>query len=118
MCVHDSSGDEVDYKNIEACQLEISTTGCEKDGTVSEYTARQRLLKRLNEELRKNKLPSNRCDIVVVLTIGEVKLIIEALHGEVSGEELDNYDSDGTRPDQNAPPHIHIWKDDSFHKEE
>ena len=99
--------------------MEISTTGNKKRVcTVSEYTARQRLLKRLNEELRKNKLPSNRCDIVVVLTIGEVKLIIEALHGEVSGEELDNYDSDGTRPDQNAPPHIHIWKDDSFHKEE
>jgi len=105
VCILDSSGDEVSHENIEACQLEISTTGYEKDGTVSEYTARQLLLKRLNEELRKNKLPSNRCDIVVVLTIGEVRLIIEALHGDVSVEELSLMRS-------------HTWKDDSFHKDE
>ena len=72
---------------------------------MSEYTIRQQLVKRLNEELRKNKLPSKECDIVVVLTLEEVKVIIEALHGDVSVEELSLMRS-------------HIWKDDSFHKDE
>tara|TARA_R100000963_G_C4566002_1_gene52821 strand:- start:279 stop:497 length:219 start_codon:yes stop_codon:yes gene_type:complete len=66
---------------------------------------RQELIVRLNEELRKNKLPSKKCDIVVVLTLEEVKLIIQSLNGDVYGEELDNYDNDGARPESKAPEH-------------
>ena len=83
---------------------------------MSEYTIRQQLVKRLNEELRKNKLPSKECDIVVVLTLEEVKVIIESLHGEmeilqdVSEEELDS--------EWEWPMRSHKWKDDSFHKDE
>ena len=46
MCVLDSSGDEVDYKNIEACQLEISTTNEKR------MNRKQKLIIRLNEELK------------------------------------------------------------------
>ena len=77
---------------------------------MSEYTIRQQLVKRLNEELRKNKLPSKECDIVVVLTLEEVRVIIEALHGDVSVEELDS--------EWEWPMRSHKWKDDSFHKDE
>ena len=82
---------------------------------MSEYTIRQQLVKRLNEELRKNKLPSKECDIVVVLTLEEVKVIIESLHGEMEilqdvPEELG---AEGA-----LPMRSHIWKDDSFHKDE
>lgn len=83
---------------------------------MSEYTIRQQLVKRLNEELRKNKLPSKECDIVVVLTLEEVKVIIESLHGEM--EILQDVPEEELGAEGALPMRSHIWKDDSFHKDE
>ena len=38
------------------------------------------------------------------LSVEDIKLIIETLHGDVYGEELDN-DHDGTAPESKAPEH-------------
>jgi len=71
---------------------------------------RQKLIIRLNEELKlyKERRPPfvHKWDTAFIsLSVDDIKLIIEALHGDVYGEELDNYDNEGTAPESKAPEH-------------
>ena len=71
---------------------------------------RQKLIIRLNEELKlyNERRPPfvHKWDTAFIsLSVDDIRLIIEALHGEVYGEELDNYDNEGTAPESKAPEH-------------
>ena len=71
---------------------------------------KQKLIIRLNEELKQYQADTRlgakqKCTAVHLssMSLEDIRLIIEALHGDVYGEELDNYDNDGARPEIKAP---------------
>ena len=71
---------------------------------------RQKLIIRLNEELKlyNERRPPfvHKWDTAFIsLSVDDIRLIIEALDGDVYGEELDNYDNEGTAPESKAPEH-------------
>jgi|6_EtaG_2_1085325.scaffolds.fasta_scaffold07167_8 hypothetical protein len=71
---------------------------------------KQKLIIRLNEELKQyqetQRAARQKWDTAFIsMSMEDIKLIIEALHGDVYGEELDNYDNDGSQPESKAPEH-------------
>jgi hypothetical protein len=71
---------------------------------------KQKLIIRLNEELKQyqetQRAARQKWDTAFIsMSLEDIKLIIEALHGDVYGEELDNYDNDGSQPESKAPEH-------------
>jgi len=63
------------------------------------------VIDKLQEAIPKASVMENLHDIKAIgtpvfLKLEEMRFLIEVLGGDVYGEELDNYDSDGACPDQ------------------